>query len=137
MASQFQRCFSGPALRSYAAEFISTFLFVFAAVGSTISARMLTPDVTSEASSLVATALAQGFALFATVYIAADVSGGHVNPAVTFAMTVCGHIGVPSAIFYCISQMVGATLACLLLRVGSAGQVIPFLFSHRLYYTTG
>lgn len=34
-----KRCFSAPSLRSYLAEFISTFLFVFTAVGSAISDR--------------------------------------------------------------------------------------------------
>lgn len=92
---------------------------------------MLNPDVTSDASSLVATAVAQGFALFVAVFMAVDVSGGHVNPAVTFAFALGGHISVPVAIFYWISQMVAATLACLLLRVASAGQVstIPFIYS--------
>ncbi|OAY73652.1 probable aquaporin TIP5-1 [Ananas comosus] len=125
LRTHFQQCFSSPSLRSYLAEFISTFLFVFAAVGSAISARMLTPDVTSEASSLVATAVAQGFALFVAVYIAADVSGGHINPAVTFAFTLGGHISVPAAMLYSLSQLLGSTLACLLLRVASAGQAIP------------
>jgi aquaporin TIP len=36
---QMKHCFSPPSLRSYLAEFISTFLFVFTAVGSTVSAR--------------------------------------------------------------------------------------------------
>uniref|UniRef100_A0A0E0KTL5 Tonoplast intrinsic protein n=1 Tax=Oryza punctata TaxID=4537 RepID=A0A0E0KTL5_ORYPU len=108
-----KRCCSPPALRAYFAEFFSTFLFVFTAVGSTISARMLTPDATTDASSLVATATAQAFGLFAAVFIAADVSGGHVNPAVTFAYAIGGHIAVPSAIFYWASQMLGSTFACL------------------------
>ncbi|KAJ0970535.1 hypothetical protein J5N97_018494 [Dioscorea zingiberensis] len=86
---------------------------------------MLTPDATSDASALVATAAAQGFALFAAVFIAADASGGHINPAVTFAMTLGGHIPIPNAVFYCISQMLGATFASLLLRLASAGQAIP------------
>lgn len=92
---------------------------------------MLNPDVTSDASSLIATAIAQGFALFVAVFMAFDVSGGHVNPAVTFAFALGGHISVPVAIFYWISQMVAATLACLLLRVASAGQVrtTPFLYN--------
>lgn len=34
-----KHCFSPPSLRSYLAEFISTFLFVLTAVGSAISAR--------------------------------------------------------------------------------------------------
>ncbi|KAL5214864.1 hypothetical protein ABZP36_004016 [Zizania latifolia] len=108
-----QRCFSLPALRAYFAEFISTFLFVFTAVGSSVSARMLTPNVASDASSLVAIAIAQAFGLFAAVFIAADVSGGHVNPAVTFAFAIGGHIAVTSAIFYWASQLLGSTLACL------------------------
>ena len=86
-------------------------------------AGMLTPDVTSNAASLVATAVAQAFGLFAAVFIAADVSGGHVNPAVTFAFAIGGHIGVPSAILYWTCQLLGSTLACLLLHFFSAGQV--------------
>ncbi|KAF3340195.1 putative aquaporin TIP5-1 [Carex littledalei] len=125
MRAIFQQCFSAPALRSYVAESISTFFFVFIAVGSAICARMLNPDATSDASSLIATATAQGFALFVAVFMAFDVSGGHVNPAVTFAFALGGHISVPVAIFYWISQMVAATLACLLLRVASADQAIP------------
>ncbi|AQK45782.1 putative aquaporin TIP5-1 [Zea mays] len=121
-----KRCFSAPSLRSYLAEFISTFLFVFTAVGSAISARMLaTPDVTSSAWPLVATAVAQAFGLFAAVLIAADVSGGHVNPAVTFAYAIGGRIGVPRAIFYWASQLLGATFACLSLNLLSAGEEVP------------
>ncbi|KAM3388976.1 hypothetical protein ACQJBY_011235 [Aegilops geniculata] len=125
LSMHLKHCFSPPSLRSYFAEFISTFLFVFTAVGSAISARMLTPDVTSDASSLVATAVAQSFGLFAAVFIAADVSGGHVNPAVTFAFALGGHIGVPTAIFYWTCQLLGSTLACLVLHFLSAGQSVP------------
>ena len=50
---------------------------------------MLTPpESTSDASSLVATAVAQALA----VLIAADASGGHANPAVTFAFAIRGQI---------------------------------------------
>ncbi|KAF0894091.1 hypothetical protein E2562_033967 [Oryza meyeriana var. granulata] len=120
-----QRCFSPLALRAYFAEFVSTFLFVFTAVGSTVSARMLTPDATSDVASLVAAAIAQAFGLFAAVFIAADVSGGHINPAVTFAFAIGGHIAVPSAIFYWASQMLGSTFACLVVHYISAGQAVP------------
>lgn len=123
--SQIYQCFSPPTLRSCLAEFISTFLIVFAAAGSTISARMLTPDVTSDASSLVATATSQAFAMFAAIYISADVSGGHLNPAVTFAFVLGGHIAIPTAVFYWVSQLLGSTFACLLLRFASAGQAVP------------
>ncbi|RCV34835.1 hypothetical protein SEVIR_7G201600v4 [Setaria viridis] len=128
LLAKLKRCVSPPSLRSYFAEFISTFLFVFAAVGSAISARMVTAldgGTASDAASLVATAVAQAFGLFAAVLIAADVSGGHANPAVTFAFAIGGHIGVPSAIFYWASQMLGSTFACLVLHYISAGQAVP------------
>ncbi|CAL5056743.1 unnamed protein product [Urochloa decumbens] len=118
-----QQCFSPSSLRSYLAEFISTFLFVFATAGSAISARMLTPgSTTPDASSLVATAVAQAFALSVAVFVAADASGGHANPAVTFDFAVCGHIAVQTAVLYCAAQLLGATFACLVVHTLSAGQ---------------
>ncbi|KAJ1280273.1 hypothetical protein BS78_04G218600 [Paspalum vaginatum] len=117
--------FSPSALRAYLAEFISTFLFMFATAGSAVSARMVTPDATSDASSLVTTAVAQAFALFVAVFIAADASGGHANPAVTFAFAIGGHIAVPTAVLYWVAQLLGATLACLVVHTLSAGQAVP------------
>lgn len=157
--SHFQQSVTPAALRAYLAEFISTFLFVFVAVGSAMSASTrstsiiphasllfscphgnatlttillnfpavtgkATPDSGAwDASSLVATALAQALALFAAIYIAANSSGSHVNPAVTFGLAVAGHVTIPTAVFYWASQLAGSTLACLLLRVATAGQV--------------
>jgi glycerol uptake facilitator-like aquaporin len=92
---------------------------------------MLTPDVTSKASSLVATAVAQAFALFAAVFIAADVSGGHVNPAVTFAFALGGHIPFPTAALYWASQLLGSTFACFIVHAISAGQVTKLHYIFR------
>ncbi|KAJ4952752.1 hypothetical protein NE237_029584 [Protea cynaroides] len=113
------------ALRSYLAEFISSFLFVFAAVGSSMSARRLTPEATSNPSSLVAIAVANAFALSTAVYISANISGGHVNPAVTFGMAVGGHISIPTALFYWVAQLLGSIMSCLLLRVATISHGIP------------
>ncbi|MCL7032484.1 hypothetical protein MKW94_003500 [Papaver nudicaule] len=125
------------ALRSYLAEFISTFLFVFVVIGSIMSSRELLPDVTnaSDPSCLVAVALANAFALSSAVYIfgasspdnksATSSSGAHVNPAVTFGLAVGGHISIPTAIFYWIMQLIAASMACLLLRVATADHVVP------------
>ena len=86
-------------------------------------AGMATPKGSApDAASLVATAVAQAFGLSAAVLIAADVSGGHANPAVTFALALGGHVGAASAVFYWASQMLGATFACLVLHYISAGQ---------------
>jgi aquaporin TIP len=57
-------------------------------------------DVSFDASSLVVVAVTNAFALSSAVYIAANISGGRVNPAITFGMAVGGHISVPTALFY-------------------------------------
>ncbi|KAJ8632153.1 hypothetical protein MRB53_025489 [Persea americana] len=126
--SQLEQSITVPALRSYLAEFISTFLFVFAVVGSVMSARKMTPDAATGSSSLavVAEAMAHAFALFVMVYIASNnVSGGYMNPAVTFGLAVGGHISIPTAMFYWAAQLVASTMACLLLRLLTAGNAIP------------
>ncbi|TVU14967.1 hypothetical protein EJB05_38464, partial [Eragrostis curvula] len=105
LRAHMKQCFSAPSLRAYVAEFGCS-----------------TPTGTPDASALVATAVAQALGLYAAVFIAADVSGGHVNPAVTFAFAIGGHIPVPNAIFYWAAQMLGSTFACLVLNCLSAGQ---------------
>ncbi|RZC63892.1 hypothetical protein C5167_025712 [Papaver somniferum] len=125
------------ALRSYLAEFISTFLFVFVVIGSIMASRELLPDGTntSDPSCLVAVAFANAFALSTAVYIfgassssdttSASSSGAHVNPAVTFGLAVGGHISIPTALFYWIMQLLASSMACLLLRVATADHVVP------------
>lgn len=84
------------------------------------------PDAAAEPSSLIVVAIANAFALSSAIYIAADASGGHVNPAVTFGLAIGGHIGIPTALFYWLAQMIAATFACLVLKVFVVGQVDYF-----------
>ncbi|KAL7170664.1 hypothetical protein ACSBR2_035526 [Camellia fascicularis] len=104
-------------LRSYLAEFISTFLFVFAAVGSAMSSKKMMPDATTDPFALVAVAVVNAFALSVAVYTATNISGRHVNPSVMVEMAIRGHITVPMAIFHGISQLVGSAMPCLFLKV--------------------
>jgi glycerol uptake facilitator-like aquaporin len=83
----------------------------------------LTSDAALSPAGLVAVALTHGFALFVTVSIAANISGGHVNPAVTFGLFLGGHISLVKGIFYWIAQLVGAALASYLLIFVTAGGV--------------
>jgi len=55
------------------------------------------------------------------VSAAMNVSGGHINPAVTVAMLVTGRIKGGNAAAYIISQLIGATVAGLLLTLIFAG----------------
>ncbi|OAE29848.1 hypothetical protein AXG93_3229s1010 [Marchantia polymorpha subsp. ruderalis] len=94
------------ALRAVFAEFSATFLFVFIGVGSCIA----------HSAGLVCIAIAHGLAIAVTVAATANISGGHVNPAVTFGLAVGGYITVVRAAFYWIVQLLGATLAAYLLK---------------------
>ncbi|KAK8990704.1 hypothetical protein V6N11_028669 [Hibiscus sabdariffa] len=121
----FKQSLTPDALRAYLAEFISTFFYVFAVVGSAMASRKLMSDSATDPSSLVLVAVANTFALSSAVYMAANVSGGHVNPAVTFGMAVGGHISVSTALFYWVSQMSASVVACLLLKIATVSQDVP------------
>ncbi|KAK7258188.1 hypothetical protein RIF29_32703 [Crotalaria pallida] len=125
MTSRFHESVTKNAIRSYIAEFISTFFFVLLVVGSGMSSRKLVPDATLNPTSLVVGAIANAFGLSSALYIAWDISGGHVNPAVTFAMAVGGHISVPTALFYWVAQLIASVMACLLLKVIVVGMHVP------------
>ncbi|RLM66122.1 aquaporin TIP2-3 [Panicum miliaceum] len=116
---------SAASLRAYVAEFIATLLFVFAGVGSAIAYSQLTKGGALDPAGLVAIAIAHAFALFVGVSMAANISGGHLNPAVTFGLAVGGHITILTGIFYWVAQLLGASVACLLLQFVTHGKAIP------------
>ncbi|XP_076912799.1 putative aquaporin TIP-type RB7-18C [Bidens hawaiensis] len=117
--------FSVSSLKSYLAEFIATLLFVFAGVGSAIAYGKLTADAALDPAGLVAIAVAHALALFVGVSIAANISGGHLNPAVTFGLAVGGHITILTGLFYWIAQLLGATVASFLLQFVTGGLAVP------------
>ncbi|XAR69155.1 hypothetical protein NMG60_11000641 [Bertholletia excelsa] len=101
------------AIKAALAEFISTLIFVFAGTGTAMSVSKMIFNNTPQ--SLIAVALAYGFALFVAVSISANISGGHVNPAVTVGACLGGHITVLRGILFVIGQLLGSVVACLLL----------------------
>ncbi|KAI4304652.1 hypothetical protein MLD38_040131 [Melastoma candidum] len=109
------------ALKAGLAEFISVLIFVFAGEGSGMAFNKLTNDGSTTPAGLVAAALAHGFALFVAVSVGANISGGHVNPAVTFGAFVGGHITLARSFVYWVSQLLGSVVACLLLKFATGG----------------
>lgn len=79
-------------------------------------------DTSATPARLVMIALAHGLALFAAVASSVNVSGGHVNPAVTFGALLGGRISLVRALYYWVAQLLGSIVACLLLRL-TAGMV--------------
>ncbi|GAB2255059.1 hypothetical protein Droror1_Dr00008837 [Drosera rotundifolia] len=113
---------SGPdALKAALAEFISTLIFVFAGEGSGMAYGKITGDGAATPAGLIVAALSHAFALFVAVSVGANISGGHVNPAVTFGAFIGGNITLLRGISYIIAQLLGSTVACLLLKFVTGG----------------
>ncbi|KAL2649945.1 hypothetical protein R1flu_018073 [Riccia fluitans] len=114
------------AIKAGFAEFIATFLFVFIGVGSVSAYNKIFPAGDITPAGLVGIALAHGLAIAITVAATANISGGHVNPAVTFGLIVGGQITVLRGLVYWIGQLLGAVLAAAVLKyVIVSGEPVP------------
>ncbi|CAL5343527.1 unnamed protein product [Camellia sinensis] len=109
------------ALKAALAEFFSMVIFVFAGEGSGMAFNKLTDNGSATPSGLVAASLAHAFALFVAVSVGANISGGHVNPAVTFGAFLGGNITLLRTILYWIAQLLGSVVACMLLKFSTGG----------------
>ncbi|MEX1252931.1 MAG: MIP/aquaporin family protein [Dehalococcoidia bacterium] len=115
--------------RAVAAELIATGMFVFIGVGSVIAASFAGA---ADAAFIVSVAIAHGLGILLAVTVAGKISGGHINPAVTFAMAATGKMKVSTALLYVGAQLVGAILAVLLLKAIIAGPAEVNLGAHAL-----
>ena len=66
-------------------------------------------------ASTVPTALAFGLVIVAMAYSIGNISGCHINPAVSLAMAITKKITWKEFLFYVLSQFIGATIGALLL----------------------
>ncbi len=98
-------------MKRLAAEFFGTFSLVFAGTGAVII-----NDVANGAVSHVGIALTFGLVVLAMIYALGDVSGAHLNPAVTLAFAAAQRMEWRWAPPYAASQALGAITASLLLR---------------------
>ena len=91
-------------LKQCVAEFIGTFTLIFVGVGAIY-----------QNAGLLAVAFAHGLAIAVMVSATAGISGGHLNPAVTFGLWVGGKIDLARGLAYWGAQLLGATAAAFLL----------------------
>ncbi|KAK4743108.1 hypothetical protein SAY87_001109 [Trapa incisa] len=119
------------ALRAALAEFFSMVIFVFAGHGSGMAFSKLVgrDSAPQSADGLIIAALSHGFALFVAVSVGANISGGHVNPAVTFGIFLGGNISFMRSIIYWIAQLLGSTVACMLLNYATGLEAPAFALS--------
>lgn len=95
-----------------AAEFIGTFALIFIGIGAI--ANNSSPAV---GMGLLGVALAHGLTIAVMVSATGAISGGQLNPAVTFGLFIGGHMDVKKTLAYWIAQLAGATAAAYLCAI--------------------
>ncbi len=93
------------AIKKYIAEFIGTFVLVLFACGT----AAVVGCSAEKGTGYLLTALAFGLVIVAMAYSIGNVSGCHINPAVSIAMLVSGKLSIADFIGYVIAQFAGAT----------------------------
>lgn len=81
-----------------------------------IIAAKLSTGAALDPAGLIAVAVCHAFGLFVAVSIGANISGGHVNPAVTFGLALGGQITILTGIFYWVAQLLGAIVGAVLVQ---------------------
>jgi len=123
-------------MNKYIAEFIGTFFLVLT-IGCTVI----------PAAAGVIAPLAIGAALMVMVFAGGHISGGHFNPAVTFAIFIRGRLEMKDVVPYWIAQLAAGIVAAFvaMFLVGKSGTpleitnipvvfVAEFLFTFALAY---
>lgn len=127
-------------MRKYLAELIGTFGLVFCGTGAIIINQETGGTVTH-----VGIAITFGLIVMSMIYALGNISGAHLNPAVSIAFFLSGRFAAKEVLPYMTSQITGALLASLVLAylfpaneflgstlpAGSAGQsfLLEFLLT--------
>lgn len=122
------------------AEALGTFALVFFGTGAIIINQETAGSITH-----IGIAITFGLIVMSMIYALGNISGCHINPAVTIAFVISGSFKVKAAILYMLSQVSGALIASFLLKylfplnvalggtvpAGSAGQsfIIEFILT--------
>lgn len=110
--------------RRLVAEAFGTFGLVF--VGSAVVVVNAFPNA---AYGILGIAVAHAFVLAIMITVTMNISGGHLNPAVTFGLLVARKIDLRTALPYVAAQLAGAVLGALLVKYAipsNVGRVLSY-----------
>ena len=93
------------------AEFLGTFFLIFFGCGAIVVDTLFGGDL-----GHVGICIVFGLVVMAVIYAFGNVSGAHINPAVTIALCFAGRFEPRHLLAYISTQLMGATSAALLLR---------------------
>ena len=114
-------------IQKYFAEGLGTMFLVLLACGSAVLAG---PHI-----GVLGIGLCFGLVLLCLCYAIGNISGCHVNPAVSFAMFVSGRMGLKDFVWYVIAQLIGAVVGAwfLWLLVEFSSDAYPYSFGGITY----
>lgn len=119
----------GTQARKFLAEFVGTFMLVF--VGTAVATLTGTFGYDG-AGSMLMISFAFGMTLMVLVWVIGPISGCHLNPAVTVAMTLSGRSQWSAMPSYIIAQVGGGIVASLVLLWLMSGLPAHDIASHGL-----
>ncbi|MCE2845202.1 MAG: aquaporin family protein [Sediminibacterium sp.] len=90
----------------FVAEFLGTAFIII--IGNGVVANVVLPKTKGNNGGLISIVLGWMIAVFVGVYMTADSSGAHLNPAVTFALAAAGKFDWSMVPMYILAQMLGA-----------------------------
>ncbi len=100
-------------MKKYFAEFVGTFILVLFGCGTAV--------IAGDKVGILGIAFAFGLAQVAAIYGIGPISGGHVNPAVSFGVWTAGRMSFKDMVGYWAGQFLGASLAAWVLWVIARG----------------
>lgn len=119
-------------MKKYIAEFIGTLVLVLLGCGT----AMLVGCSSDYGCGYILTALAFGLVIVGMAYCVGNISGCHINPAVSLGVLISGGMNVTDFIGYIIAQCLGATagsaLLALIFNLGSVVDMTGGLGSNSL-----
>jgi aquaporin Z len=99
-------------MKKYLAELLGTYCLVFAGTGAIVIDQQTHGSITH-----AGIAITFGLVVMSMIYTFGDISGAHLNPAVSIAFTVAKKFPFKQLLPYIISQLTGAILASLTLKL--------------------
>src|SRR6187399_2840507 len=98
-------------IKKYIGEFVGTFALVFAGTGA-----IVINEISGGAVTHVGVAITFGLIVLAMIYTVGDVSGAHLNPAVSLGFYAARRFPLCEVVPYVLSQCAGAFAASGVLR---------------------
>lgn len=99
-------------MEAYLGEVLGTFLLLVLGLG--VNANVSLKKTYGSGAGWIVISWGWGIAVFVAVFVSGEISGAHINPAVTLGLAIAGKFAWVLVPGYIIAQMIGAILAATL-----------------------